>query len=136
FRNGLQRRLRFDRHLYDIEQLDSGGRREAERLMRGGPHQWLTFRTQAGCASNSSGNSGSSTVTEPTPDLKRSGAATPSSVTIVGFAPSYSFTVNCRPGQRGRIAYRSPPLDVKKASMEALPPSGLPASFATSESAL
>jgi len=70
----------------------------------GGSHQRLSFRTQAGCASNSSGNSGSSVVTAPAPDLKRSGAANPSRVTDFGFAPSNFFTVNCLPGQRGRIA--------------------------------
>ncbi len=64
----------------------------------------LNFSTQAGWASNSSGNSGSSTVTVPLLDLKRSGALEPSRVTDFGFAPVYSFSVNCRPGQRGRIA--------------------------------
>ena len=64
----------------------------------------LNFSTQAGWASNSSGNSGSSTVTALLLDLKCSGAANPSNLTDFGLAPVYSFSVNCRPGQRGRIA--------------------------------
>src|ERR1017187_3322835 len=63
----------------------------------GGSHPPLRFRTPGGCASNSSGGSGNSRVTEAASALKRSGAATPSRVTDFGFAPSYSFTVNCRP---------------------------------------
>src|SRR5271167_1788098 len=52
--------------------LVGGDARRAGRvvLIRG-----LSFRTQAGCASNSSGNSGSSMVTTPAADVKRRGAA-------------------------------------------------------------
>src|SRR6266404_4984308 len=65
---------------------------------------WLNFSTQAGWASNSPGNSGSSTVRVPPADLTRSRAVEPSRLRVVGFTPVYPVKVNCRPGQRGRIA--------------------------------
>src|ERR1043166_1548047 len=85
------------------------------------PHRPI-FNTHAGWERSSSGRSGSSTDTPILETLNFSGMGDPRRLTDL--APVTSFRRRLRADQCGKIAYRSLPLVVKKASMPAFPGSG------------
>src|SRR5882762_9397458 len=93
------------------------------------PHR-LIFNTHAGWERSSSGRSGSSTDTPILEGLNFSGMVDPRRLTDL--APVTSFRRRMRLDQCGRIAYRSLPLLVKKASMPAFPDSGFSVNLFTS----
>src|ERR1700730_7904270 len=93
------------------------------------PHR-LIFNTHAGWERSSSGRSRSSTDTPILEGLNFSGMVDPRRLTDL--APVTSFRKRLRSDQCGRIAYRSLPLVVKKASMPAFPDSDFSVSLVTS----
>src|ERR1700674_4605222 len=94
------------------------------------PLHRLIFKTHAGWERSSSGRLGSSTDTPILEALNFSGMVEPTRLTDL--APVTSFRRRMRSDQCGRIAYRSLPLLVKKASMTAFPDSGFSVSLVTS----